>query len=341
MGDFPQLASPGWLLVLGLLPLLALRHHRRPRVPALTYSRLPHQRRYAGGSVGGSVGLWRLHLPFYCRLLALALLIVALGRPQWGESWEESTSEGIDIEVVLDVSGSMGAEDFQPKNRLAVARDVVVDFVRRRPTDRLGLVIFAGSAVTRAPLTTDRRTLINKVHEVELGQLPDGTAIGVALATAALRLRHSAATSKVVVLITDGANNAGEIDPQSAAALCAGLGIRVYTIGVGTDERVPVPRHYTNPRTGRPAVERRYLQLEVDEELLTAIAERTRGQFYLATDAEALRRIFIEIDRLEKTEITVERRVSYRDMFQPFAATALGLLLLPTVGAALRWTVEP
>jgi Ca-activated chloride channel family protein len=334
VGDGFHLASPAWLLALALLPLLALRHHRGSRLPVLTYSRLPHRPR-------SSQGLWRLHLPFYARWLALGLLVVALARPQWGEAFEEITSEGIDIEVVLDISGSMGAEDFQPKNRLAVAKEVVEDFIRRRPTDRLGLVVFAGSALTRAPLTTDRRALIEQTQGVELGELPDGTAIGVALATAALRLRHSTAASKVIVLVTDGANNAGEVDPNSAAALCAGLGIRVYTIGVGTDARVPVPRHYTNPRTGRREVERRYLQLEVDEALLTAIAERTEGRFFLATDADALRGIFLEIDQLEKTEITVERRVQHREIFHPLAATALGLLLLPTVAALCRVTVEP
>jgi Ca-activated chloride channel family protein len=221
-----------------------------------------------------------------------------------------------------------------------VAKEVVEDFVRRRPADRLGLVIFAGSAVTRAPLTTDRRALIHTVAEVALNQLPDGTAIGVALATGALRLRHSVAKSKVLMLITDGANNAGEVDPLSAAALCAGLGIRVYTIGVGTDERVAVPRAYTNPRTGRREVERRYVRIEVDEELLTTIAERTGGQFYRAGDADALRSIFQEIDQLEKTEIRMERRVEYREAFPPFALGALALLLLPAVTTALRWTVE-
>src|SRR5262249_43989821 len=164
---FPHLASPWWLLLLLAVPLLAWWHHRRQGFGALTYSALP-----AGEGAGGS---WRLHLPFYCRVLAFACLVFALARPQLGYSWEERLREGIDIEIVLDISGSMGAEDFQPKDRLSVAKSVVKDFVAGRPGDRIGLVVFSGSAMTRAPLTTDREMLSLLIDSVELNSLPDGT----------------------------------------------------------------------------------------------------------------------------------------------------------------------
>lgn len=331
MTPVPDLASPAWLALLALLPVLAWRHHRRGAAGALTYSRLPAR-------TGGS---WRLHLPFYLRLAALALLVVGLARPRLGYAWEESTTEGIDIQIALDVSGSMGAEDFQPRNRLTVAKEVVKQFIAGRTGDRIGLVVFSGAALTQAPLTTDRQMLRFLVDAVELGSLPRGTAVGVALATAAARLRESEAESRVVVLVTDGVSNAGEIDPRSAAALCDGLGIRVYTIGVGTERPVPVPVAVGDPRTGRPAVERVVRRMPVDEPLLQEIAERTGGRFFRATDREALAGVFEEIDRLETTELQVKRFVRYREAFQPLAWSALALLLLPLAAAAFRVTVEP
>jgi Ca-activated chloride channel family protein len=330
----PHFAAPGWLLLLAAVPLLAWLRHRdggRGGLGALTFSRLP----------AGSAGGWRLHLPFYARLGAFALLAVALARPQLGYTWEESLTEGIDIELVLDVSGSMGGEDFQPDNRLAVAKRVVRDFVAGRTGDRIGLVVFSGSAVTRSPLTTDRRMLDALLAAVELNALPDGTAIGVALASAAARIKDSEAKSRVVVLVTDGVNNAGEIDPGSAAAVCEGLGLKVYTIGVGTRGRVPVPMRLRNPRTG--AIETRKVMMEnqLDEALLQRIAERTGGRFFRATDAESLRRIFADIDRLETTPMKVKRHVRYREAFQPAAWSALALLVAPLAAAALRLTAEP
>jgi len=228
----PQFADPLWLLAGLLVPFLVWRHHRRESHGSLLASRLPR-------STGGA---WRLHLPFYFRVIALVALIVALGRPRLGYSWEEATTEGIDIQIVVDTSGSMGAEDFQPKNRLTVAKQVVREFIAKRPGDRIGVTIFGGSALTRSPLTTDRAMLDELVDSIELNTVQDGTAIGVALANAASRLKDSAAKSKIIVLVTDGVNNAGEIDPLSAAAVAKGLGLRVYTIGVGREGRVPVRR---------------------------------------------------------------------------------------------------
>lgn len=332
--EFPHLAHPLWLLLLLAVPLLAWWHHRRMAVGALTYSRLP-----AGKGVGGG---WRLHLPFYARLVALAVLVVALARPQLGYAWEESLTEGIDIEIVLDISGSMGAEDFRPKDRLTVAKRVVRDFVSGRPGDRLGLVVFSGGAMTRAPLTTDRDMLDTIIDSIQLNALPDGTAIGVALANAAARLKDSQAKSKVIVLVTDGINNAGEIDPISAAAVCQGLGIKVYTVGVGGSRGlVNVPFPMPNPVTGKTEYINRLMNLPVDEKLLQTIAQRTGGNYYLATNPEGLRRIFGEIDRLEKTPLQVQRYVRYQEAFPPLVWTGLGLLVLPFVAALLRITAEP
>ena len=330
---FPHLANPAWLLLLLALPALAWAHHRRSSPGALTYSRLPAGTRRRGA--------WRLHLPFYVRLIALACLVLALARPQLGYAWEESLTEGIDIQIVLDVSGSMGAEDFQPKNRLTVAKQVVKDFVAGRPGDRIGLVVFSGAAMTRAPLTTDREMLNLLIDSVDLNSLPDGTAIGVALASAAARLRDSAAKTKIIVLVTDGVNNAGAIDPISAAALVKGLGIKVYSVGVGSGGRVTVPLQAQDPVTGRTVVRRYLMNVPVDEPLLRQIAQRTGGQFYKATDREGLQRIFHEIDRLEKTPLQVKRYVRYREVFPPLVWAGLGLLLLPFAAAGFKVTAEP
>jgi Ca-activated chloride channel family protein len=333
----PHLASPAWLLLLLALPLLAWAHHRRSSLGALTYSRLPA----ASGDGRRSRGAWRLHLPFYARLLAFACLVAALARPQLGYAWEESLTEGIDIQLVLDVSGSMGAEDFQPKDRLTVAKQVVKEFIAGRPGDRIGATIFSGAAMTRAPLTTDREMLNLIVDSVELNTLPDGTAIGVALASAAARLKDSQAKTKVIVLVTDGANNAGAIDPVSAAALCQGLGLKVYTIGVGSAGKVAVPLPVQDPVTGRTVTRRFIMNVPVDEGLLRQIAQRTGAQFYRATDREGLRRIFHEIDRLEKTPLRVKRYVRYREAFPPLVWAGLALLLLPLATAGLQVTAEP
>ena len=321
-----------WLLgLLLLLPVVAWWHHQRRGDGALTYSSLPSRG-----------GLWRLHLPFYLRLLALALLIVALARPQRGLAWEQDLTEGIDIVVSLDVSGSMAAEDFQPENRLAVAKTVVHDFVGQRAGgDRIGLVLFAGATLVKSPLTTDRSMLGKLIDSVALDTLPDGTAIGMALAAGAARLKESAASSKVLVLVTDGVNNAGAIDPASAAAVCEGLGIRVYTIGVGTDGTVPMPVPVRDPLTGRTMMRRAMMEVEVDEELLRAIAGRTGGRFFQATDPASLRQIFEEIDQLERTPIEIKRYIRFEEAFEPWAWSALTLALFPLLLAGLGITVQP
>jgi len=327
----PHFADPLWLLLLLGLPLLALRHHRRGAHGAIAVSRLPLRHG----------GRWRLHLPFYLRLLALGVAVVALARPQQGYSWEEATTEGIDIQIALDVSGSMAAKDFKPRNRLEVAKRVVRDFVDGRTGDRIGLTTFAGSALTRSPLTSDKRMLDELIGGLDPTLTPDGTAIGVALASATGRLKQSGAKSRIVVLVTDGVNNAGEIDPVSAAAVAEGLGVRVYTIGVGTRGQAMVPVQLRNPLTGRIETRDMPMRVEVDEELLRRIADRTGGRFYRATDGDALRAVFAEIDRLERTPLRVKRYVRYQEAFPPYVWAAVVLVLLPLGLAGAGWTVEP
>lgn len=329
--EFFHLQQPLWLLLLLALPAVAYWHHHRRAMGALTYSSL------AGL---GRTGSWRLHFAFYCRLLAAALMILALARPQMGRTSEESLTEGIDIEIVLDISGSMAAEDFQPRNRLEVAKDVLREFIARRPGDRIGLVVFAGQALTKAPLTTDHEMLLKLVDSVELFTLPDGTAIGQALAAGAARIKNSQAKTKILVLLTDGVNNRGVIDPDSAAGVCEGLGIKVYTVGVGTEGVVPVPTKVLDP-FGNERIQRMSMEVDIDEELLQRIAERTQGEFFQATDPQGLRRVFDRIDQLEKTPLQVKRYVLYQERFQPWVWAALGLLLLPLVPALLRATAEP
>lgn len=330
MSDPFQIQDPWVLWLAWLLPILAIRRHRRRAYGQLIYSSLPI-------NVGGS---WRLHLPFYLRLLALGLLIVAAARPQLGAVTEEHLTEGIDIQMVLDISGSMAAEDFQPRNRLSVAKEVMRDFIAKRQADRIGIVVFAGRALTKAPLTGDHAVLRRLLDAIELHTLPDGTAIGMALAAGALRLKDSAAETRVIVLVTDGVNNAGTIDPDSAAAVCEGLGIKVYTIGVGTAGVVPVPMQFRDA-FGKLETQRVDMNVEVDEELLAAIAKRTGGKFFQATDPDSLRGIFAEIDELETTPLEIKRYVRYREAFQPLVQVALTLLLAPLALALLGLTAEP
>ncbi len=327
----PQFADPGWLLLLLLVPALGWLHHRRDAHGALLTSRLPAR----------SGSRWRLHLPFYLRLIAFVAIAIALARPQLGYAWEQSTSEGIDIQIALDVSGSMAAEDFRPRNRLEVAKQVVAAFIDHRPGDRIGLTTFAGTALTRSPLTADHDLLDQLVAALHPTRTADGTAIGVALASAESRLTASKAKSRVIILVTDGVNNTGEIDPISAAAVAQGLGIKVYTVGVGTNGTAPVPVRVRNPLTGETETRRVDMSVGVDEDLLRKIAKRTGGRFYRATDARALASVFADIDRLERSKLQVKRYVRYRESFQPFAWAALLLALGPLALTLAGITVEP
>ena len=319
--------DPAWLAALVAPVLLALLVKRRERDGrAIVYPGVGRLHRGRGGRRA------RLrHLPLAAALLALASGVVALARPQKGFLKETSTSQGVDIVVCLDVSGSMAAEDFQPKNRLEVARSVVAEFVERRRRDRIGLVVFAGQSLTKAPPTTDAGVLLKQLADVQLGVLPDGTAIGSGLATALTRLRRSEARSKVVVLVTDGANNAGEIDPSTATDLARAMEVRVYTVLVGRGGQVPMPMRAKDPLTGQVFEQRRMVEVQIDPELLKTIAERTGGEFFRATDPEALRQIFERIDKLETSEIKQASFRRFEERYVPFLLGAAASLLFAGV----------
>jgi len=288
----------------------------------------------AGMHVGIVVSPWvRIDrmLP-WMRGLAMLLIVFSLARPQAGSTLQTTSTHGVDIVVALDVSGSMRAEDFKPDNRLEVARQTVQQFVAGRPSDRLGLVIFASLATTRCPLTLDHAMLDDFLTQIDFAPPEeDGTALGMGLATAVNRLRDSDARSRVVVLVTDGENNAGQIGPDAAAEAARALDVKVYTIGVGSDGEVPFPINQ-----GPFGV--RYVMQEVtlDEELLREIADLTGGQYFRATDAEALRATFETIDALEKTEIESRVRVLYRELFHWMLFPAVGLLFLERFLLATR-----
>ena len=318
-----------WLAAAGVLVLLAawLRERDR-RANAVAFPGASRLRRVRRG-----LRVRLRALPAALGALGIVAGAVALARPQHGLLHEDVTTQGVDIVVALDVSGSMAAEDFQPRNRIEVAKGVVAEFIKRRLSDRVGLVIFSARALTKAPPTTDKGVLLRQLDDVRLGTLPDGTAIGSGIATALTRLRHSRARSKVVVLVTDGANNAGEIDPATAADIAKAMEVRVYTILVGRGGRVPIPVKVQNPLTGEVGEERVMTEVDVDEGLLQRIAGRTGAEFYRATDPEALRQIFARIDRLEKSELHAAAFRRYRDLFPPVLATSAGLL----AAGALLW----
>lgn len=255
------------------------------------------------------------------RVLALVLLIVAFARPRSGTEYQEVKSEGIDIMMCLDVSSSMQAEDFKPNNRLYVAKEEMKKFVNRRVNDRIGLVVFARYSYTQCPVTTDYGVLLNFIDRVDFGIVEDGTAIGMAIANSVNRLRDSDSKSKIIVLLTDGDNNAGEIDPLTAANLAAAFDIKIYTIGAGKPGNAMFP--YQDPIFGKRYV---YQPTKIDEESLKEIAERTGGKFFRARSGEELDEIYKSIDSLEKTEIEIASHVQYKELFHYF--TYFGLLFL-------------
>ena len=270
-------------------------------------------------------------LPFWLRISALVLLVLAFARPQAGSTHEEILTRGIDIVLAVDNSTSMAAEDFKPKNRLVVAKEAVSNFIQGRKNDRIGLVVFAGRGYTRCPLTLDYEILNNLLDTVELATQDEGTAMGMGLVTALNRLRDSDAKSRVIVLLTDGRNNRGEIDPSTAATLSETLGVRIYAIGVGTRGEAPYP--IQDPFLGKRYV---YLKADIDEETLTEIAQGTGGQYFRATDAESLTGIFERIDTLEKTDIKVRHYVRYAELFPWLLVPALLTLLGEVVLAGTR-----
>ncbi len=312
--EYPSLL---WLLIVPLL-LVALYVYRE------LAGRRPHLRVSTASPwlQGGRspLGVIR-HLPMVLRTAALCLIIVALARPRSSSEVEKRDTEGIDIVLAMDVSTSMLARDFTP-DRLSAAKDIAIEFIAQRPTDRMGIVVFAGESYTQCPLTTDRATLINLMKEVQTDLIEDGTAIGNGLATAVARMMDSDAPSRVVILLTDGVNNSGEVAPQTAAEIAKTYGVRVYTIGVGANGMAPYP--VMTPW----GVEMQQVQVEIDEDLLKGIADATGGRYFRATDNTKLAEIYSEINKMEKARTTVDSFPVYKELFGRFGVAALICLLL-------------
>ena len=262
-----------------------------------------------------------IHLTYLFKICALILLIIALARPQSSTNWEESITEGIDIILSMDISGSMLAEDLKP-NRLEASKEVAMDFISKRANDRVGLVIFSGESFTQCPLTTDHNVLINLFKDVKSGMVEDGTAIGMGLATAVNRLKESDAISKVIILLTDGVNNKGVVAPFTAAEIAKKFGIRVYTIGVGTEGYAPYP--FQTPF----GIQYQDVEVKIDEETLQNIATVTDGKYFRATNNSKLKEIYKDIDKLEKSKIEVTEFHKRSEEFNKFAIPALLLLVL-------------
>jgi Ca-activated chloride channel family protein len=317
VGTNVTFANPLFLWGLLLVPLLVYWYIGRHR-SASTEIRYSTLRAFA--TVRPTPRERLRHLPFALRTIAVAVVIVALARPQTMSQGENITTEGIDIVLLLDISTSMLAEDFQP-NRVEAAKEVAQKFVDARKNDRIGLVIFAGQSFTQCPMTLDYRVLKNLLRVVKPRMIEDGTAIGMAIAQGVNRLRDSKAKSKVMILLTDGVNNRGEIDPLTAAQIAQTFGIRIYTVGVGTEGMAPVPFvtdfgiRYQN------------MEVDIDEKTLQKIAEITDGRYFRAKDNRALRTIYEQIDKLEKTRIDVKAYRSYSELFSDWAIAGLCVLV--------------
>ncbi len=317
VGGIFEFASPVWLLLVPLAVALFIWRRKR-RGGSLKYSNIGLVR---GAKISGRAAAFAALA--WLELFGLVFLSIAAARPRSGSIREETFTEGIDIMLVLDISSSMRAEDFKPKNRIEAAKLVAADFIQARANDRIGLVVFAAKAFTQCPLTLDYGVLLDFLKGVQIGQIEDGTAIGTAIATGLNRLRDSTSKSKVMILLTDGINNRGQVDPITAAQAARALGIRIYTIGAGR-------RGYALYPVDDPFFGTRHVRMpvEIDEQSLTRIAELSGGKYFRATDTESLRKIYEEIDKLEKTKIEVHHFTRYRELFPIFILIGALLLLL-------------
>lgn len=319
-------AYPGFLYLLLLVPAI------------IAFYVLKQQKAFASVKLPGLKPLelpvktfrnWLRHLLFALRMATVSLLIIVLARPQSTDRFQDVSTEGIDIILALDISGSMLARDFKP-NRLEASKNVATEFISGRPYDRIGLVVFSGETFTQCPLTTDHAVLINLMREIESGMIEDGTAIGMGLANAVTRRKDSEAKSKVIILLTDGVNNRGEIAPATAAGIAKTFGIRVYTIGVGSMGTAPYPvqtpfgTQYQN------------MPVEIDEDILKEIAESTGGRYFRATDNNKLVEVYSEIDKLEKSKIDVRQFTRKQEEYLPLAIIAFVFLALEML---LRYTI--
>ena len=320
--EYPRLL---WLLV---IPALLVLHYiylekagRRPHLRVSTA--VPWKIK------GRTFMTFFRHVPFLLRTFALVMVVLAIARPRSSEEFSKVDTEGIDIVLAMDVSTSMLARDLTP-DRINASKDIAIEFIAQRPSDRMGIVVFAGESFTQCPLTTDRATLINLMKEVQTDIIEDGTAIGNGLATAVARLKDSDAKSRVVILLTDGVNNSGEVSPQMAAEIAKTYGVRVYTIGVGKEGMAPYP--VMTPW----GVQVQNMKVEIDEELLKEMAESTGGRYFRATDNTKLAEIYSEINKMEKAKTTVDSFPVYKELFGSFAVWALLALMLELL---LNWFV--
>ncbi len=331
--SWPHFQTPWAFVLLALIPWLAWDYFRRQgrRRASIRFPSLAVVKRMPAGAA------YRLrHVLLVLRLAALTLLIVALARPQWGETLEEISAQGIDIMLLLDLSGSMKTMDFKPKNRIESAKDVIEHFILGRNHDRIGLVVFAGESYTQCPLTLDYNVLIQLLRQADPGNMPDGTAIGTAILNGVNRLRESHAKSKIMILLTDGENNAGEVDPLTAARAAQALGIKIYTIGVGKTGEQPI--EVDDPYFGKRIVA---IKTDVDVGMLTQIASMTGGKFYRAQSTKTLSDIYQTIDKLEKSKVETTHYSRYRELFMALAYVALALLLLEILLAHTRFRKVP
>jgi Ca-activated chloride channel homolog len=328
-----RFADPWWLLLaLAVAARIALLiRDRRRRFGAFTVSSLalvapktPLRARFA----------W---LPFALEAAAALLMIVALARPQRVTKMASSDRFGIDIVVALDASGSMAAEDFRPRNRFTVAKALIGDFISRRQDDRIGIVTFGVRAATRVPITYDRDVAESILDRAQIGENGDGTAIGHAIATSVNRLRNSKSRSRVIILVTDGVNNAGSIEPRTAAGLAAKFGIKVYTVGVGSRGPVPIPLKREDPFTGEIVTTYQMVRADIDEESLTAIAKSTGGEYFRATDARTMEAVLDRIDRLEKTRLTAPKSEKIDELYLPPLAGGVAVFALALLSGGTLW----
>ncbi len=322
-------------LIIILVPLILANYIFRKDSGMLRFSSLNYFKRIEQGS-----SVKYRHILIALRVLIIVLLVFALARPQSGKAHSKVTTEGIDIILALDVSGSMLAEDFNLKNkrrnRLYVSKEVVKDFIEWRENDRIGMVVFAGQAYTQCPLTLDYDVLLQFLEKVEIGMVEDGTAIGSAIGVCVNRLKSSKAKSKVVILLTDGRNNAGGIDPLTAAELAKTFGMKIYTVGAGTKGLAPYPtKNLFGLKTYRS------IQIDIDEEGLTEIAKITGGKYFRATDTASLKEVYKQIDSLEKTKMEEAKYTEYSELFSYLLIPALGIFLFEVVLANTRFRRIP
>jgi Ca-activated chloride channel family protein len=328
-----RFASPFWLLaiVLVLARIALLVRDRHARFGAFKISslslitpRLPLRARFAG-------------LPFVLECAAALMMIIALARPQRVVRLASNDRYGIDIVVALDASGSMAAEDFRPRNRFTVAKELIGDFISRRQDDRIGIVTFGVRAATRVPITYDREIAQTILDKSQVGENGDGTAIGHAIATSVNRLRTSKTRTRIIILVTDGVNNAGSIEPMTASSLASKYGIKIYTIGVGSRGAVPIPVKRQDSLTGEIVTSYQLIRADLDEDTLTAISRSTGGEYFRATDAHTMSTVLDRIDKLEKTKLTAPKSEKIDELYTGPLAAALGVLALALASGETLW----